>query len=116
MGRLDSYKSPSKLKRNINRLLNHLKKSIKPVLTLSEAKPVRLAKSLTVNTSYPDPCPVCHHYQCEPEIQHKTDYLTNLESTLHNAVDKMFAKFESNLEETLLKSINDLVLISKPPT
>ena len=74
-----TYKSPSKLKRDMRRLLDHLFKSIKKTKMLSSTKPLnleprikpKLTKSEATSTSYPEPCLACNEHHCAYNFSHQ---------------------------------------------
>ena len=63
------YKSPSKIKRDLQRLLTYLFKTIHRKALQTSSKP-NLTRSTTTSTSYPEPCLVCQQNQCEYDQRH----------------------------------------------
>ena len=69
MKRTGKYKSPSKIKRDAKRLLDHLFKTLQKMKAQPTVKPKLSLKQATL-TSYPTACLVCHQPQCEYDHRH----------------------------------------------
>ena len=73
-----NYRSPAKIKRNTERLLVHLFKTIQKISALlTPAKPT-LSISPASLTNYPDPCIVCHQPKCEYDHRHSMYFAIKL--------------------------------------
>ena len=124
MGRSINYKSPSKIKRSLIRLVKHLFKilNMKPKLSLTKPDVAEImprnALELSVSTScltnYPEPCKVCQQNQCNYDLSHGLYFsltsalegtLTPVVSSSSNTKQDSLSSFNVELQATLL-SIN----------
>ena len=83
----------------------------KPNLSPKRPQP-QLSRSVTLQTNFPETCPVCTKHQCEVDVRHVL--VQSVGEALENAFDKtlkdlkensdkQIAKYEADLEQQLQK-------------
>ena len=91
------YKSPSTVIRNAKRMKTYnLNRSslILPVKRDPKSCLTQLSTATTTFTNYPEPCSVCHKFQCQNDVQHTlVNTLSNsIFEAFENAFDKAYAR------------------------
>ena len=74
-----------------------------PKQNLSSTKPQpQLSKTVTLQTSFPEACPVCSKYQCEVDFKH------SLVQQMGEALDKTFKDLKVKTDKQIVKYSTDL--------
>ena len=85
----------------------HRTRNTFPEPNLSSTKPPpQLSKTVNLQTSFPEACPVCSKHQCQVDFKHVL--VNSVGEALENAFDKTFKDLKENADKQMDKYSSDL--------